>query len=405
MAITVCSGHASQESELGCRSHTAVDIPFDVPQIWEAHTVPARTVVFYVALTVTPNPIPSDTPPGKPLRKRKSNAEIWAASLKDLASRLLAIAPTQVPVVIDHYSARLCKLLSELRSREFAVDRVCKRMNKALSKGDIGSYINDACELAVVSHFLDRFPENFRYQVPVEAGNQGTPKNFDFSFSAEGFEFNVEVKSFTPEPMDRPRRLVKSFLPRNWTHELVNQGAEFEANCMPAITRLMTTASAQLPRSNGAHNVMLLCCNDLDEFADVLTCLIGPHGICHSTESNGLLPGLSKFLHIDTVVICHLGFQHLCVLEPNRRSKFCPNGSADMDGGQAWTYPSALPISVNLRRIPLADAQALALGRAFNLHDVYFYSRLDSIGSNCQEALFDIFNTLTRSLAVQRECS
>lgn len=354
-------------------------------------------------MVMTPNPIPSDIASGKTLHNRKSDAERWAASLQDLTFHLQAIAPTQTAAVIDQYSARLRTLLSELRSRGFAAHRVCRRMNKALSKRNIGSYLNDACELAVVSHFLDIYPADFRYQVPIATGDHGTPKNFDFAFSADGFVFNVEVKSFIPEPMDRPRQPLKSFLPHNWTHELINQGAKFEANCMPAITRLMTKASEQLPRSNGAHNVMLLCCNDPDEFADVLTCLIGPHGLCRSTESNGSLPSLSSFPHIDTVVISHLGLQHLCVLEPTRQSTFFPNGFADMDGGQAWTYPSSLPISVNLRHIPLAAAHALAQGRAFNLHDVYFYPRLDSIGSNCQEVLFDVFNTLARSLAVQGE--
>ncbi len=354
---------------------------------------------------MTPNPISNDIPSGKPLRKRKTSAETWAASLQDLVSRLQAIAPTQAPAVINQYSARLCTLLSELRCRGFAGHRVCKRMNTVLSKRDIGRYLNDACELAIVSHFLASYPEDFRYQVPADAGDQNTSKNFDFAFSADGFKFNVEVKSFTPEPMDRPRRQLKSFLPSAWTHELVNQGAEFEANCMPALVRLMTKASAQLPHSNDAHNVMLLCCNDPDEFADVLTCLIGPYGICRSSELNGPLPNLSAFPHIDTVVICLLGLQHLCVLEPTYQSRFFPNDSADVDGGRAWAYPNSLPISINLRRIPLSNAQALAQGRAFNLQDTYFHPRLNSIGSNCQEVLFDVFNTLALSLVAQREQS
>lgn len=347
-------------------------------------------------MALTPNPIPSDIPSGKPLRKRKSKTEIRDTSLRDLASRLEAIAPTQAPAVIDQYSARLCTLLSKLQSRGFAAHRVCDRMNTALSSRNIGSYLNDACELTVVSHFLDFYPENFRYQVPAKSGDQNTPKNFDFTFYANDFQFNVEVKSFTFESLDRPRRLLKSFLPSAWTHELVNQGAEFEANCMPALKRLMTKASAQLPRSNGAHNVMLLCCNDPDEFADVLMCLIGPNGLCRSTESNGPLPSLSAFPNIDTVVICHLGLQHLCALKPTHQSRFFPNESADIEGGRAWEYPNSLPISVNLRRIPLGDDQALAQGRAFNLYDTFFYPRLNSIGSNCQEVLFDVFNVLAR---------
>lgn len=339
----------------------------------------------------------SATQPNKTSRRRESQDERWAASLMQLASSLQNTASTQVPAVINQYSEQLSTLLSALRSRGFEAHRVCKRMNAALSKEDLGSYINDACELAVASHFLALYPETFRYQIPSEASKQGKPKNFDFAFSADGVEFNVEVKSLTPEPMNRPRRLLKSFLPQPWTHDLVSQGAEFEANCMPAITRLMTSASAQLPRGNGAHNVMLLCCNDPDEIADVLTCLIGPHGLCRSTESNGPLPGLSDFPHIDTVVICLMGLQHLCVLEPPRRQRFFPNDTADVGGARAWAYQSAIPISVNLRRVSLTEHQTMTLGQAFNLYDAHFYPNLNSSYSDCQEGFFKLFNTLKGS--------
>lgn len=354
-------------------------------------------------MTVTPSSIPSDLPSGKPLRKRKSDADKWTDSLHKLASCFGAIAPTQATTVVDQYSARLCTLLSELRARGFAAHRVCKRMNSALSNGNIGGYLNDASELAIVSHFLDLYPKDFRYQVPVEAGCQDSLKNFDFAFSVDGCTFNVEVKSFTPEPIDRQRRFVKSFLPSVLTHELINQGAEFEANCQPALIRLMTKASAQLPRSNHAHNVMMLCCNDPDEFADVLMCLIGPYGLCRPTDQNRSLPNLSNFPHIDTVVICHLGLQHLCVLDPRYQRMFFPNDSGDMDGGLAWKYSNSLPISVNLKLVPLARAQELALTRAFNLHDINFYPDLDRSCNNCQEVLFRVFNTLAPSLAAQRK--
>ncbi|MBS7244189.1 MAG: hypothetical protein KIG98_07610 [Comamonas sp.] len=324
-------------------------------------------------------------------RKRKTKDEVWSEALEKLTGLIKTTASTQTEAVLNQYTAKLCELLELLKP--YGSERVLKNMITALTNKNLGSYMNDACELTAAMHFLSLPESCFRYQVETDSSEASTGKNFDIAFTADSLTFNVEVKSFAPEPLDKERRAAKSFLPRVWTHSLVEQGAEFEANCMPALMRLMDKANAQLPRKQGEHNVMLLSCNDPDEFADVLTCLLGPFGICRHNEPTSGTPYLAKYPNIDTVVINLIGLQHLCVLDPTYQSQFLPaSTAADLNGSNAWTYTKAFPISVNLRQVNLPQTQSIALGRSFHLNDKHYYQRLSTYREDIQSAFFNLFN-------------
>ncbi|HDR9058083.1 TPA: hypothetical protein QDB02_005883 [Burkholderia vietnamiensis] len=318
-----------------------------------------------------------------------------SASPDELNSLLRAYAPAQNPHIVDQYTDGLCVLLGALRSNGFDTTDLQKRLSTALRDKDTGGYVNLACELAAVGHFLKHFPDGFRYQVPnaESAVGSGVAKNFDYAFVVGDFSFHVEVKAFAPKATFRQRSPIKVFLPPDQREELYEQGARFSSNCAPGIARFLKDANDQLTLPSNGLSVMLLCCNDLDEFADALTCFVGPHGICYQTEQQGLVPAPSQLPNIDAVVICQLGFNQCAVLDPMKLKGFYADDSVEIaDGAAAWEYTSSLPIGVFLRKErPSAEIQAI-FGSAFRSLHANIYTLMQQNGDDAQQALFSIFN-------------
>jgi hypothetical protein len=246
-----------------------------------------------------------------------------------------------------------------------------------------------------VSYFLKQFPDGFRFQVPSAepVAGRGTAKNFDFAFTASGFSFHVEVKAFAPKAMDRQGPPIKVFLPPDQSEELYEQGARFSSNCAPGIARFLKAANDQLTSPSNGLSLMLLCCNDLDEFADALTCFIGLHGICHQTEQRGLIPAPSQLPNVDAVVICQLGFNQSAALDPLKFKSFYGDDSIKIaQGADAWDYTSALPIGFFLRNErPSYDLQVV-FGDAFRSNHQNISALMQQNGGDVQQALFSLFN-------------
>lgn len=316
-------------------------------------------------------------------------------SRETLSSLLMAYAPTQDPRIVDQYVEKLCALFSALREKGFDADDLRARMTEALRSKETGGYSNLACELAAAGHFLEHFPEGFRYQVPSgpPAAGVGTAKNFDFSFMVDNFSFNVEVKAFTPKAPGRQRPPQKQFLPPQVAQALYDVGHRFSSNCAPAIGRFLTDANTQLTRPSDGLSVMLLCCNDLDEFADALTCFVGPHGICYQAEQQGLVPAPSQLPNIDAVVICQLGFNQSAILDPGKFENFYgEDGISISDGAEAWNYARALPIALFLRGERPSLALQVEFEKAFQSRHADISNLMAMKGIDAQAALFHLFN-------------
>jgi hypothetical protein len=348
----------------------------------------------------TPNPDASRAHPNPQVRSSVDDdtgtASAGTASPETLHSLLMAYAQTQDPLIVDQYAEKLSALLAVLRSRGFDADGLRKRLIKALCARDTGGYVNLACELAAASHFLQRFPEGFRYQVPSSepAAGAGMAKNFDFSFIVDGFSFNVEVKAFAPKVGDHQGPPIKLFLPPTERKALYDQGARFSNNCAPAIARFLKDANAQLiPTSNGL-SVMLLCCNDLNEYADALTCFVGPYGICNQTEQQGLVPAPAELPNVDVVVICQLGFSQNAVLDPVKlKSFFGDDGVNIAHGADAWDYARTLPVGLFLRKERPSYELQVAFGDAFRSHHARIFALMELNDGDAQQAVFSLFNT------------
>lgn len=123
----------------------------------------------------------SSLSPEKQTRKRISKDEMWTTSLDNLSSLLQATAPSQAADILSQYTTKLCELLLALKA--YGSERALKRMTTALTNNDLGSYINEACELTAAGHFSKLDLKSFRYQVPTDSCIVGTGKNFDLSFS------------------------------------------------------------------------------------------------------------------------------------------------------------------------------------------------------------------------------
>lgn len=312
-----------------------------------------------------------------------------------LNSLLRAYAQAQDPLIVDQYAEHLCALLATLNSRGFDAASLQHRLTDALRKKDSQTYVTLACELAAAGHFLKLFPGGFRYQVPSaepEAG-AGMPKNFDFSFVVGDFSFNVEVKAVAPKAADRQGPPVKVFLPSAEREALYAEGARFSSNCAPAIARFLKDANAQLTRPSPGLSVMLLCCNDLDEYADALTCFIGTHGICNQTEQASLVPPPSELPNIDAVVICQLGFSQSAVLDLGKFKSFFGDDAVNIThGADAWDYARTLPVGLFLRRERPSSLLQVTFQETFGSRHFEIGALIEKNGGDIQQAVFSFFN-------------
>jgi hypothetical protein len=307
-------------------------------------------------------------------------------------------ADSQKSEVVEQYFEKFMSILADLRGRGYSTSELEQRFVAALCNKEEGGYINHACELATVGYFLKNFPEGFRYQVeskaPAIPSGVGLAKSFDFSFVADGYMFNVEVKAFTPRPIDNDAPPIKVFLQRGTVKDLYAQGMRFSSNRAPAIGRFLEDANTQLVRPDSGLSVILLCCNDLDEYADALTCFVGPQGICNMTARDGLVPSPADLPNVDAVVICNLGFNHNAVVDHKRMRLFYHDQSVNIaNGAAAWNYAMALPAGFFLRQEVRQESLLKAFMTAFRSYNLHISNLMEQNGMDIQEAVFSLFNT------------
>lgn len=92
----------------------------------------------------------------------------------------------------DSYLSDLCQILDKLEkiidSTKYR-ELIEKKLQISLSKFDESQFIQAACELTVMSHFLDKGEVGFEYEKEVTK-----PKNVDFCVTSNGKNYNIEVK-------------------------------------------------------------------------------------------------------------------------------------------------------------------------------------------------------------------
>lgn len=304
------------------------------------------------------------------------------------------------PVVVDQYVKRLEKVLERLSSKGVNADNLRSKLVTALQKKNTGGFVNLACELSAADHFLTSYSDGFCYQVPSNApkAGKGMRKSFDFSFKVQDITFNVEVKALSPNRDSSNGSQVKSFLRPSETQELYDKGLRFSKNCAPAIGRHLLDANDQLIRPAHGINVMLLCCNDLDEQADALTCFIGEHGICSQTKTQGIVPAPAELKNIDAVVICCLGLLHGGVLYPECFTAALGGNNARLtDGSNAWDYSRSFPIAFPLQKDRVPSNMQTLFGKMFGSVHAGVFEHMKKNGGDIQAALFSTFKDVMHS--------
>lgn len=321
---------------------------------------------------------------------------------KDSITAILKSKPNRPSdKVIEQYVEELFNVVTNLFNSPDEVISEIDYVESLLKQTDSFPYVNHACELSAANSFKLEFPKGFRYQVDNTSTitRTGKPKSFDFSFFVDTHQFNTEVKNFSRKDANCGRDPVKLFLPRVQSQELYDQGLRPDATCKSAIRGFLINANTQLQRPPIGLSVMLLCCNDLDEYADAMECFIGSHGIIQSaTPKNpqtGIVsfPDIGELPNIDAVVICNLGFSHRSVTDTDILKKFYRDDDVQLvDGSTIWSYKSTLPAGFFLRQEKFSDGLYKIFAESFHLTNGPLIQLRRRHHGNLQAAIFELFN-------------
>lgn len=320
-----------------------------------------------------------------------------------LFSKLKEFSNPPVDNILRQYADEFAKVLGLLYPSGQCDDKQTNELIVNLDEERMADYVSLATELTVAAHFAGKFPDRFRFHVVNEEtrSKSGTPKNFDFAFSANEIEFSVEVKTFAGQryATDNP---VKLFLPVAQTKALYEQGARFSRNSAAALGKFLRDANSQLVRPSSGMSVLVLCCRDPDEYADALELLIGNNGIVKTSytgaehkdiDPSNKVPIVSDLPNVDAIVVCNVGLLHHVVTDTESLKFLLKSGDETIsDGGFAWQYEPGLPIGFPLRPGDKNNFLLEAFGVAFGSHHVEMGDALLRNGGDIQAALFEMFN-------------
>jgi hypothetical protein len=261
-------------------------------------------------------------------------------------------------------------------------------------------FLSYVSELSAAFYFQRAYPAGFHNHVSPHGTGGDPAKNFDFSFQTDGVRFNVEVKA-TSKPFDQNSKGgIKYFLPESVKQGLYDAGAEITPNLAPTVGRFLMEANDQLFRRDDDLNVALICCNDPDEYADIIESLFGRFGIFNmsrvagvcQTLPNSIIKNIALLENIDAVVVCLSGFLHAGIVNTQRFSKaYRTEGCSLADPSFPWDIRKAFPSVFWLHTPPAEANRELALQKAFNsvtgiLLDYYNQCR------NWQKSVFALIN-------------
>ena len=290
---------------------------------------------------------------------------------------------------IENYSSGLLLALRSILKEADpnpAIREVCDHLR---GRRDF-AYVNQACEFTLAYHFVRSHPAHFTYQ--VDTLTLGSPparsrRSFDFRFRSEITSFNVEVKCFARDHQPSADSLpVKTFFPQEQNHALYDAGLRSEGTCRKTLLSFLDKANVQLPARESGMNVVAVCCNDVEEYADALECLAGNFGIVRDDDV------LVRYPNIDAVVLTLTGLPHLSAIDPDALSRILQQeGALPPEEFEFWDYAQTLPLGVFLSKDRGGDIKD-DFKQVFRLQNDRLAIYRASAPGDLQGAVFALFN-------------
>ncbi len=302
--------------------------------------------------------------------------------------------------VIEDYLNEIEMMIQEFIESKVYVKDIFYKLLNAIGKPD---YIHHACEFSLAYHFFKTFPDRFSYQISSQVASTGNiadhPKNYDIKFSNKNLNFHVEVKTIMPMNYES-KEPCKIFLPDDERKLMYRQVAKNSSpNLMPKLSRFLKDANMQLPERQSSNdiNIVIICCNDLDEYADILECLCNERMGILSEQNKGsnIVPSKKDLCNIDGIVICNLGFEHHAFFDREKLIKFYRCDDICLSGKEIWQYYRSIPVLPMLLFFNKfeEDIEKIMVCSFFS-HIGYFFDYWKKFNSNNQKALFSLFNDI-----------
>jgi len=304
--------------------------------------------------------------------------------------------------IFNQYCALLATAIEYQKHPNKTSQEIADGLAGLLRADNIEEFLAQISELGAAEYFRKIHPEGFANHVPNPGrSSTGPDKNFDFTFQAEGIRFNVEVKAFSKAFSTDDEGGAKYFLPEPIKQQLYDVGIEMKATLAPTIGRFLGDANCQLLRRDNDMNVVLLCCNDPDEYADVMESLHGPYGLIRASKAagnspqlpNSVIPNLSLMTNIDAVVVCLTGFLHSGIVNTLRFSRaYKLDGLRLTDPEHAWDFRFTFPCGFWLHRPPAEQLREVSLHKVFNSHLSLLLTYYKQHDKDWQAAVFSLIN-------------
>lgn len=326
---------------------------------------------------------------------------------RDAAAWVIRLALQERPDVVqgeilDQYCARLAAAIDTQKAPGKTLQEMADGLAELVLKDEMEPFLSQVSELGAAAYFKTAYPVGFDNHIPNPGSSSTGPvKNFDFRFQAEGIRFNVEVKAFS-KAFDPDREGgVKYFLPEHVKQPLHEAGTEMTSTLATTIGRFLSKADSQLFRRGDDMNVVLLCCNDPDEYADVMESLHGPFGLISASRAAGdsptlpdsVIPNLSLMTNIDAVVVCLSGFLHAGIVNKVRFSRAYKLDDCSLDKPErAWDFRYTFPVGFWLHRPPTEQQREEGFHKAFNSHLWLLLDFRNHHNGDWQAAVFSLIN-------------
>lgn len=202
------------------------------------------------------------------------------------------------------------------------------KLQMARVEFDENQYIQSACEVTVISSFYKAYPEGFRYEPKLRP-----PKDVDFSFLYGGNRFNVEIKCLSLKKNASVENSIVVSGPA-LTDVAYDGIANNHPNHVMQRNRLLNlndfleSARDKFPeKKDKVINLLMVCCYDVMDFADVMTSVGGAYGVSFGFNKSAELAHLLKqeknldvdeLKDIDGVVVTNLGYMHKAAVTENK---------------------------------------------------------------------------------------
>lgn len=305
--------------------------------------------------------------------------------------------------VLNQYCTHLATAIEYQKPQNKTSQQIADGLAGLLRVNNIEGFLSQVSELGASEYFRTTYPEKFANHVPNPGSSRtGTDKNFDFTFKAEGIRFNVEVKAFSKSFSTEEAVGAKYFLPEPVKQRLHEVGIEMKPTLATTIGRFLGDANLQLlHRDDNDMNVVLLCCNDPDEYADVMESLHGPYGLIRASKDagdspllpNSVIPNLSLMTNIDAVVVNLTGFLHSGIVNTFRFSRaYKLDGLSLSDPNCAWDFRLTFPCGFWLHRYPADQLREISLYKVFNSHHSLLLDYYKQHDNDWQAAVFSLIN-------------